>query len=1629
MTPQSADDGKVHDENMEEDDKNMEEGRALKSTLSVDGEPFQADAIADSKRDRLRSSLAGVEVSSNGIETNSNRNQSLKPVSEEAVLRPANRSDDAWIEGEGDLVVVHEAGCSLQLASPQGRGEVRLVAPECGVEGGTDTVAPVLILDWLELTNFKSYWGLVRVGPFHNRLSAIIGPNGSGKSNMIDALLFVFGRRAIQLRQKKLTQLIHSSANHKADFARVSVIFARSYKSNNQQANNQQANNQQADNQQANNQGSSYQGIDGHEFKREYAFTLSREIHVSGTSRYVIEDRTVSHQEMVEFVKAQGIDLNHNRFLILQGEVEQLSMLPPKAPASSGDSGSQASQSSRGRGGLLEILENLFGSEALIPKIQNREQDYDTLRQALDESSGLVSRCEVELKALAGPCRQAFGYVRLHKKLIVAKARLEAKERYKLVTDAMTKEAEICDLKNEENICVQSLDQLDKELEELRQSTDQMIAEEVNHNEGESDVESDVENNVVQGDMRGELSYADNQNTGDCLYENTGDCLDDRLKRKILMKKLSGVEGRTMKSGIHLTYDLVHDNMVKKFQELKSTKDHYRMEEDRIQSTIMLDERKFREVSTEREALLKEIDMKIEEGKNIIEKCEDAKNNLPKQEKQLEFINEKLIVMDDELKEDLQVINDEIQVITNEKNGVCRKFKLINNIVIEKESILELENEKKLAKDKEKERQIELLKSLKQNIKTHKNDLTNKVGLIEHIHKDRILLQTRVQELKQILVDGRQKKNELEIRKSELEKRHNSKSVNRQAAILYQKLNEQFLMENSVLYKLGTWLLDYVECDYEQYGSALTSAGLGEDIVLTRTDDASEAIIKFVKQNQLGRVTCVTINRAADKWRRLMEEWYKSKDRRYGSLQNIIPVMDLIKIKSFEMEDSEQNIKPIIWSRVRDTLLCTININEARKIAFGKNERFKVVTAKGEVIEKNGSMTGGCGINFIKQAHIYHSGLSVGGEERSRTDEERELKNVKEDLLNIDRVIRDSVEEDNRLAQKINQMNMDINCHINEGKDLEHLILNLTDTYQKAVSETRQPFIEIEQPAAQDTDGIDTVNENELLKKLMELAPTDNSFAEMEITLRSVRLTKLIGIRDKIRQHIKDRDKKLSICSEQIKSLGGVERKRLLDERSSLEKAINRDTDLISNGVEKINTANNRVKQLKESIIPSLEAKKESLIKGTNHNKAICEDLILKQKLHQTALDKFSKRLENFEKKIHEVRQQRQGVEDRIRLYKNKQNAIKDATNEIQYKVNQLQKLVANKDKLLEQLLNDFNDLPSIQDLGGDDTVDDGEHDGHPHSIDSNRHPDAEELKGVIDREQTIGDGQEAIVLKNGDGGMAIEKTPDKADDADNTIIEFPDTKNLDLYKTQATKNYQLEVFKWEEEVKNLGSSMMDISIITEYQKKSHECLAFKSARDRRRDDLEKAYKELQSLKQERRQIFDTGFLFLSEKVKELYQMLTRGGDAELEYKDCNSPFTEGIEYSVRPPRKSWRSIHNLSGGEKTLSSLALIFALHHYRPTPIYFLDEIDAALDTQNVLLIASYVASCQANNAQFVVISLRHEFFQRADRLVGVCKVEDKTKICVIDPDRFASLPVRKKRSKPDEDSPRNQLTDLT
>ncbi|MCJ1466515.1 hypothetical protein MMC07_005134 [Pseudocyphellaria aurata] len=191
----------------------------------------------------------------------------------------------------------------------------------------------------------------------------------------------------------------------------------------------------------------------------------------------------------------------------------------------------------------------------------------------------------------------------------------------------------------------------------------------------------------------------------------------------------------------------------------------------------------------------------------------------------------------------------------------------------------------------------------------------------------------------------------------------------------------------------------------------------------------------------------------------------------------------------------------------------------------------------------------------------------------------------------------------------------------------------------------------------------------------------------------------------------------------------------------------------------------------------------------------------------------------------------------------------------------------------------------------------------------------------------------------------------------------------------------------------------VELGVLAEYRRRVEEHTARSSDLQSAVTSRDTAKKRCDDLRNLRLEGFMQGFSLISLRLKEMYQMITMGGNAELELVDSLDPFSEGILFSVMPPKKSWKNISNLSGGEKTLSSLALVFALHHYKPTPLYVMDEIDAALDFRNVSIVASYIKE-RTKNAQFIVISLRNNMFELASRLVGVYKVNHMTKSVTVE-----------------------------
>ena len=124
----------------------------------------------------------------------------------------------------------------------------------------------------------------------------------------------------------------------------------------------------------------------------------------------------------------------------------------------------------------------------------------------------------------------------------------------------------------------------------------------------------------------------------------------------------------------------------------------------------------------------------------------------------------------------------------------------------------------------------------------------------------------------------------------------------------------------------------------------------------------------------------------------------------------------------------------------------------------------------------------------------------------------------------------------------------------------------------------------------------------------------------------------------------------------------------------------------------------------------------------------------------------------------------------------------------------------------------------------------------------------------------------------------------------------------------------------------------------------------------------------------------------VNKNFNAVFHELFRGGEAEMRLMDEEDLLESGIEIVARPPGKELRSISLLSGGEKTLTAVALLFAMFRSNPSPYCVLDEVDAALDEANVERYAAIVRDFVAMT-QFIVITHRKRTMVAADVLYGV------------------------------------------
>ena len=214
-----------------------------------------------------------------------------------------------------------------------------------------------------------------------------------------------------------------------------------------------------------------------------------------------------------------------------------------------------------------------------------------------------------------------------------------------------------------------------------------------------------------------------------------------------------------------------------------------------------------------------------------------------------------------------------------------------------------------------------------------------------------------------------------------------------------------------------------------------------------------------------------------------------------------------------------------------------------------------------------------------------------------------------------------------------------------------------------------------------------------------------------------------------------------------------------------------------------------------------------------------------------------------------------------------------------------------------------------------------------------------------------------------------------------NTALEF---KKTDFNMNEAVS----EANSLKNQIKALGHINLDaIEQYKEVKERFDYLTEQKKDLDETKAKLEDIIREMQTIMVKQ---FNETFAVIKKKFGETFSALFGGGVGILTLSEPDNVLESGIEIEVQPPGKKLQNMMALSGGERALSAIALLFSVLEVRPTPFCILDEVEAALDDNNVYRFADYIKK-YSEDTQFIVVTHRRGTMEAADIMYGVTMQE--------------------------------------
>lgn len=1210
---------------------------------------------------------------------------------------------------------------------------------------------------------------------------------------------------------------------------------------------------------------------------------VARSVDARSNSKYYVNGHASSFKEVTDLLKEKGIDLTNNRFLILQGEVEQISLMKPIGQ-------------NEHETGLLEYIEDIIGTNQYIEQIQKAEVAVEELSEVRTEKLNRLKGVESEKDSLEGARNEAVEYLNKKKKLIKSQHLVVQYRRMESQQKLEQNEERKRELKQS----------YDREKERVRELKDSVQKLETEYQETKQDYDKIAEELTVAKDNWTSFERKD--------IKLKQDLKNSKAKKKKLEESLAGSDDKI-------------EELNKKIE--KATKGQVKAE-----ATLTKLSEQFELAEKSEDQLYKELQSEIEPYR--IEKEAKQRELMP--------ISKKV----NEYKQKINVAQAEVDLLKERSNAVQTQYRKTEESLKQANEHLE-KVVTNLAKSQKHCQQVEKrIPELQNQVKLL---TTEESQLADRYQRARMQLQTLTEKMRSTKTQGK-------LLSALIEAKNNGTIPG-----IYDRLGN-----------LGT-----IDNKYDVAVS--TACGALSHIVVDSTESGIKCVELLRKEN-LGTATFIMLDKIST------PDIVQRSKQRIDTPENVPRLFDLIKFKN-------ERFRTAFYFALRDTLVAT-DLEQASRIAYQNRDGviYRVVTLSGELIENTGTLSGGGnrvirgGMSAQFQEEVSPRDMKVA--EKATEESHALLRECQEKRRDVAEQLRRLEEEFSNLQTHISKIQIEQGTTESQIEDLKKLLAELEpqlgesnpdddekindlnkaiESYRKSLSEHEELHKQVKAQIAKLQDNIENVGNGKLQEQKAKVQLLDHQIQECRATLTNHQVKKETGEKAlaKLQKQLANDREQLQAADQQIEKVR-EELKALTEQAVSVHEQYEKAKDLM---------------QEKEKQLVDKEKEYESIKKKVDESRGLELDLknklddvekVIKELSHD--ISRKNQQLKSLEAQIVECRYE---GDDDDELHENTdEQTAQDGDNEHENNGENMEIEEADGDD------HDDNKNGAAQEQSGDKEAEDGDtaESANEKAVDSELNESGKRRRA---RQTTTHDSPSKR--------QKLNSTPSTASLL--TMLEPEQVKKLNIKKL----NYEITLLESE-----LEKIKPNLSAIEEYNRKEQEYNKKKHELDNVTAERDRITREREDLKKKRLSEFMTGFQIITNKLKEIYQMITLGGDAELELVDTFDPFREGIEFSVRPPKKSWKKISNLSGGEKTLSSLALVFALHHFKPTPIYVMDEIDAALDFKNVSIVANYIKE-RTKNAQFIVISLRNNMFEMADILVGIYKTDNCTKSVAIDPRKIA------------------------